>query len=394
VTAGVVIAGAGLGGLRTAEALRRQGYSGRITLIGDEHHFPYDRPPLTKQVLCGERRTTTFDDRTAALDIELALDCRVGGLDVEARRLLLADEATMPYGTLVIATGADPLVPAGMFSRDGLHTIRTVDQAHRLADALADGADLTIIGGGFIGCEIASSARQLGRAARIIEASSAPLSGALGEQAAALLMRLHVDNGVDVITDARAVAIRGETSVEGVLLDDSRYLTARHVVVALGARPATSWLADSGLRMERGAVVCDEHGRTSAPDVYALGDASSWFHPLMGRHVHVEHWTTTVEQAATVAAVIVGAADPAGGAASVPYFWSDQFGIKIQAIGYLDADADVEVRHPGDHTVVLYGSAGVLRGVVGFGATRTVNRARPLVSSGAPMSVALAALEG
>jgi 3-phenylpropionate/trans-cinnamate dioxygenase ferredoxin reductase subunit len=387
----VLIVGAGLGGLRTAEALRGEGYAGPVTLIGDERHFPYDRPPLTKQVLVGERRTTFFANRSAELGLDVRLGTRAVSLDTDARRVRLDDGSTLPYDSLVIATGVEPFVPATMHDRTGLHAIRTLDQAHRLADALAAGDDVTVVGGGFVGCEVAASARRLGRAARLVEATAAPLSAALGERAAEFVARLHADNGVEVITGARVTGIEGEAAVESVVLGDGRRLPARQVVIALGARPATSWLDGSGLVVDRGAVICDARGRTSAVGVYAIGDAATWWHPLVKCHHHVEHWTTTTEQAATVASCIARGAGATPELAAPPYFWSDQFGIKIQAIGFMDSRADTEVLHPRGRTVILFGANGVIRGVVGFAATREVMHVRGLISDRAPFEEALAA---
>jgi 3-phenylpropionate/trans-cinnamate dioxygenase ferredoxin reductase component len=389
-----LVVGAGLGGLRTAEALRNKGYAGAVTLVGDEHHFPYDRPPLTKQVLTGQRRTTFFDDKSAELGLEVRLGERAVGVDTDARQVRLDGGLALPYDSLVIATGAEPFVPGTMRVRKGLHAIRTVDHAHRLADALRAGDDVTIVGGGFVGCEVASSARQLGRAARIVEATAAPLSAALGERAAEFVARLHAENGVEVITGAPVTGIEGTASVESVALADGQRLAARQVVIALGARPATSWLDGSGLVMDRGAVVCDARGRTSAANVYAVGDAATWWHPLAGRHHHVEHWTTTTEQAVTVASCITLGHDATPELAAPPYFWSDQFGIKIQAIGFVGPAASTEVLRPRGRAVVLYGVDGLLTGVVGFAAAPEVMRMRRLICDRSSFGEALAACGG
>lgn len=390
----VVVVGAGLGGLRTAEALRRSGHRGQIVVVGDEVHFPYDRPPLTKQVLVGAQRTTSFDDTTGAIDITIAGGAGAVRLDADEQQVQLTDGRRLDYDVLVVATGAHPVVPAGMELRDGLHVIRTIDQAHRVADALAAGEDVTVVGGGFIGCEVASSARQLGRDARIIEALPAPLLGPLGAEAAAVVARLHIENGVELLTGARVSSIDGDP-VSGVVLDDGRRLAARHVVVALGSRPATAWLADSGIELDPlGGVLCDARGRSSLPNVYAVGDAATWWHPLAGRHVHVEHWTTTTEHAGTVATAIAAGPDAVPELADVPYFWSDQHGIKIQALGFVGGTDEIEVLHPRDRTVVLYGEGGVVRGVVGFAAIPEVMRMRRLIAERQPMAAAVAAVTG
>jgi 3-phenylpropionate/trans-cinnamate dioxygenase ferredoxin reductase subunit len=386
----IVIVGAGLGGLRVLEGLRAAGFRGPITMVGAERHAPYDRPPLTKQVLRGELTATALCADYADLDVDLRLGRRVVALDSDRHRMTLDDATELDYDVAVLAPGAQPRVPPGMSPRPGLHLMRTIEDALALHAALATGASLAVVGGGFIGCEVASSARGLGCAVTLIEALPAPLIRSLGAQAAAQIQALMLEHGVEVITGVGVSELLGTDHVEGLVLADGRRIAATEVVLGLGVTPDIGWLDGSGLKIEDG-IVCDAVGRTTQPDVYALGDAARWWHPLAGEYRRIEHWTNTVEQAAVVAAAIGSAAEPAAHD-SVPYFWSDQFGLKIQALGFLGTADDIRTLTVGAKTVVLYGRDGVLVGVLGFSAARSVMRMRPLIAGRATIGEAQALL--
>lgn len=376
----IVIVGAGLAGVRTAERLRELGFDGSITLVGEEAEPPYDRPPLSKQVLRGERELVLLRDPEAYA--ELAVDLRLGlravSLDPDARAIELDDGTRATYDALVVATGSRPrLLPGAVL--DGVHVLRTAEDCRRLRASVAAGTRAVVVGGGFIGCEVAASLRLLGLDVTIVELASAPLVGVLGEQLSAHVVRLHEANGVQLRCGVGVDAVEGEGAVTGVRLLDGSLLPADVVVVGLGVSPAVEWLAGSGLSIDNG-VSCDAAGRTSAPGVYAVGDVAAWRDPRTGAARRYEHWTSAVDQAAVVARAIVGAAtdEPL----PVPYFWSDQYKLKIQSLGLPSASADeVTVLELSEtKRLALYGSGGLLTGAVGFSSPSAVMKMRPLLS--------------
>lgn len=385
----VVVVGAGLGGVRTVEHLRREGFAGPITVVGAEHHPPYDRPPLTKQVLRGEQDSTPLRGEWASLGADLRLGVSATALDGGARRLSLDDGTRLGYDVAVLAPGATPRSLPGSTGRPGLHTVRTIDDALALRAGLIRSRSVVVVGGGFVGCEVAASARAHGASVALVEVLPAPLTRVLGAAAASLVTDLHHSHGVRVHAGVAVAEILGNGRVEGVVLADGTRLDSPEVVVGLGVTPNVAWLAGSGIELADG-IRCTSAGRTSLPDVYAVGDAAEWWHPLAGAHRRVEHWTSTADQARVVAAAITGAPDPV--LAEVPYFWSDQYDVKIQALGFVDPDDDVEILHPGGRPVLLYSRHGVLRAVVGFSAARWIMRLRTHITNGSPTSEAAALL--
>lgn len=383
----VVVVGAGLGGLRTVEQLRRQGFAGRLTLAGAEPHAPYDRPPLSKQVLRGDSDDTTLATDLAALDVDVRLGRRAVALDGAGRTVEFDDGERLAFDVAVLAPGARPRTLPGAADRPGLHVVRTIDDARRLRAALTGASRVAVVGGGFIGCEVAASARTIGVDVALVELLPQPLIRVLGPTGAQVVTDLHRARGVAVHAGTGVAEVLGDGRVEGLRLDDDTVLDASEVVVGLGVVPDVDWLAGSGVELDDG-IRCDAGGRTSVEGVYAVGDAAQWFQPLAGRHRRVEHWTSAVDQAEVVAANIAAGA-PVRELDAVPYFWSDQYDVKVQAIGFVDGTHDTTVLTPGGRTVVLYSADGVLRSVVGFSAARHVMRLRPLVAAGAPVSEAV-----
>ncbi|MEV6958265.1 FAD-dependent oxidoreductase [Streptomyces sp. NPDC051207] len=331
---GVVIVGASVGGTRVAAALREAGYAGALTLVDPDPDAPYDRPPLSKQILAGDwdaARASLGDPEEWGATRYVAA---AAGLDPAARLLRLDDGTRLGYDRLVLACGAAPRLLPGM-PLGGVHVLRTLADCHGLRadlDRIGDGR-LVVVGGGFIGAEVASTARARGIDVTVVEAQPAPLSGLLGEDVAAELSLLHRDNGVRLLCGTSVAGLVGGVSVTGVTLTDGTTLPADAVVVGIGVRPATGWLADSGILLDTdGGVLCDEYCAADADHtVYAVGDVARCHDPLLGRHVRVEHWTNAVEQAAVVARAIAGP-DPE------PYrheffVWSDQYGGKITLLG-------------------------------------------------------------
>src|SRR3954447_19408450 len=306
----VVIVGAGLAGLRTAERLREDGFSGALTLVGEETEPPYDRPPLSKQVLRGEREVVRLRDPEtyAELAVELRLGAHAASVDLEAGQVELDDGTALGYQALVIATGAHPRT-LGTTQQDGVHVLRTAEDSRRLRAAASEARRAVVVGGGFIGCEVAASLRLMGLDVTVVELASAPLVGVLGEQLSAEVVRLHQSNGVTIRCGVGVDALEGDERVSGVRLLDGSVVPAELVVVGLGVTPTVEWVADSGLVIDNG-VTCDEFGLASVPGVYAVGDVASWHDPRTGRARRYEHWTSAVDQAAVVAqTILTGAAE-------------------------------------------------------------------------------------
>ncbi|MFF5537663.1 NAD(P)/FAD-dependent oxidoreductase [Streptomyces cinerochromogenes] len=332
----VTIVGASLAGLYAARELRAQGFDGRLVIVGEEPHHPYDRPPLSKDFLTGrtdESRLSLADaDETAALDAEWLLGVRARGLDPRGRTVLLGDGRTVPTDGVVIATGA----AARRLPGDGLagvHTLRTLDDARALRAELTRGLRrVVVIGGGFIGAETASSCARLGHAVTVVEAAPLPLLPPLGARMAAVCAALHRRGGVGLLTGAGVAALRGTATVTGVDLTDGRMLPADVVIVGIGAVPNTAWLAGSTLALHDG-VLCDDGCVTALPQVVAVGDVAR-----VGG-TRAEHWTSATEQP-RVAVTNLLAGHTRVTARTVPYFWSDQYDSRIQFAGrYREGDA-------------------------------------------------------
>ncbi|MCX9190803.1 oxidoreductase [Carbonactinospora thermoautotrophica] len=316
----VVVVGAGLAGLQTVVALRQQGYAGRLTLLGAEPHPPYDRPPLSKDVLAGKVEDTTLEADWAALDVTLQLGCRATGLcpgHVET------EAGPVPYDGLVIATGADPVRLPGPGS-----VLRTIEDARALRQVLRPGRRVVVVGAGWLGAEVATTAAGAGCAVTVVEALDTPLAGVLPAEVGRHFTPWYAAAGVELLLGESVAAVepgavRLATGVE---------LPADHVVVGIGVRPATGWLAGSGVPLDaRGAVVTDEYLRAGLPGVYAVGDCVTWPSRRYGVRMHVEHWDNALHAPAVAAANLLGDEvryDP------VPYFWSEQFGRVVQYAGH------------------------------------------------------------
>jgi len=374
----VAIIGAGIAGVRTAERLRESGFAGAVTLVGAELDPPYDRPPLSKQVLRGERELVLLraPDGYDAIGVELRLGVRATGVDADGHRVTLDDGSTLPYAALVIATGARPrtLPSAGL---KGVHLLRSAGDCTRLRDDVASARRAVVVGGGFIGCEVAASLRMLGLDVTIVEMAPAPLLGVLGDRLAAEVVALHEAAGVTVRCGVGVAGLEGDDRVTGVRLQDGSCIPADVVVVGLGVTPELDWLSGSGIQVDDG-VVCDSRGRTSAADVYAVGDVARWHDRRTGTSRRFEHWTSAVDQAAAVARDIVGAPDDDSEAMPAPYFWSDQYHVKIQSLGLPSATAEqiVVLQPSAEKRLALYGDGGLLTAVVGLGATALVMKMR------------------
>ncbi|TGA98763.1 FAD-dependent oxidoreductase [Streptomyces sp. MZ04] len=339
----VTVVGASLAGLYAARELRAQGFDGRLVIVGDEPHQPYDRPPLSKDFLTGRsdeaQLALTDGEETAELAAEWLLGTRARGLDPRGRTVLLDDGRTVPSDGVVIATGASARRLPGP-QPAGVHTLRTLDDARALRTALAAGPQrVVVIGGGFIGAETASSCVALGHDVTVVEAAPLPLLPQLGPEMAAVCAGLHARGGATLVTGTGVAALRGDTAVRAVELSDGRLLPADVVVVGIGATPNTGWLAGSTLALDDG-VLCDDGCVTGLPHVVAVGDVAR-----VGA-ARAEHWTSATEQP-RVAVRNLLAASTVETVRPLPYFWSDQYGSRIQFAGR---------RRPDDTVRLLEGS--------------------------------------
>ncbi|MBO8186248.1 NAD(P)/FAD-dependent oxidoreductase [Streptomyces spirodelae] len=346
----ITVIGASLAGLHAALALRAEGYDGRLVIVGEEHHRPYDRPPLSKEFLTGaltaERLSLADAEEIADLDADWLLGTRAEGLDPPSRTVTLTDGRRLSTDGVVLATGAVPRTLPGE-PLAGVHTLRTLDDAAALREELSRGqVRVVVIGAGFIGAEVASSCATLGHSVTVVEAAAQPLLPQLGARMAAFCADLHTDHGVTLLTGTGVRALHpdarvpdahvrgahvrgahgaGHRRVGWVELADGRFLPADVVVVGIGVRPATGWLEGSGIPLDDG-VVCDAGGVTSVPGVVAVGDvARSAGH-------RDEHWTSAME-APAVAARNLLAGTTVETYTALPYFWSDQYGVRLQLAG-------------------------------------------------------------
>jgi len=395
--AGIVVVGASLAGLRACETLRTEGHAGPITLIGAERHLPYDRPPLSKKLLAGEWEPDRIALRPPAAIEELALDLRLGvpaaALDAEARVVELADGATVPYDGLIIATGSATRRLPGQEHVANVHELRTLDDALALRARIADGtARVVVIGAGFIGLEVAATARAKGCSVTVLEGLPAPLVRGLGAEMGALATAAHLADGVDIRCDVTVT----ELSDDGVTLGDGTRVPADIVVVGIGVAPSTEWLASSGLQLRDG-VVCDETLAAGLPGVYAAGDVARWRNDLFAEEMRVEHWTNAAEQGALAARNLLATA--AGGErtpyAPVPFFWSDQHRHRIQFLGRAATTGgdrvEVAVGDPAHHRfVALYGRGDRLWGALGVNTPKLVMPYRRLLQDAASWDDAVA----
>ncbi|MFG1930164.1 NAD(P)/FAD-dependent oxidoreductase [Mycobacterium sp. NPDC048908] len=385
ISGGIVIIGGGLAAARTAEQLRRSQYTGPITIVSDEDHLPYDRPPLSKEVLRAETDDVTLKPAEfyAEQNITLLLGNGARSVDTEAKTVTLADGSTLPYDEVVIATGLVPKRIPSFPDLAGIHVLRNFDESLKLRKEADTARTAVVVGAGFIGCEVAASLRKLGVDVVLVEPQPAPLASVLGEQIGELVARLHRAEGVDVRCGVGVADVRGTEKVEKVRLSDGAELDADIVVVGIGSQPATSWLEGTGIEVDNG-VVCDEKGRASAPHVWAIGDVASWRHPV-GHQVRVEHWSNVADQARVLVPAMLGQDAPS--AVSVPYFWSDQYDVKIQCLGEPEATDIVHVvEDDGRKFLAFYERDGVVAGVVGGGMPGKVMKVRSKIAGGAPIA--------
>ncbi len=389
-TNGVVIVGGGLAAVRVAEQLRKAEYAGPITIVSDEEHPPYDRPPLSKEILQDEDKgladvTLKPVEFYAENDITLRLGSAAQAADPASRTVTLADGTELQYDDLVIATGLVPRRIPSLPDLAGIRVLRTIGESLALRQHAARAARAAVVGAGFIGCEVAASLRRLGVDVVLVEPQPAPLAGVLGEPIGELVARLHRAEGVDVRTGVGLAEVRGDDHVRQVLLSDGEEIDADLVVVGIGSRPATGWLAGSGVELAPdGGVLCDEVGRATPPHVWAVGDVSSW-RDAEGHQSRVEHWSNVADQVRVLVAAMLDQEVP--NVVAVPYFWSDQYDVKIQCLGEPRATDTVHiVEDDGRRFLAYYERDGLLVGVVGGGMPGKVMKARAKIAAAVPIA--------
>jgi 3-phenylpropionate/trans-cinnamate dioxygenase ferredoxin reductase subunit len=377
VDEGVVIVGGGLAAARCAETLRRLGFEGRLRVVCGEAHAPYDRPPLSKELLAADapneapvfRAVEWYEERR----IELLCGSRASELDAGARRVLLEDETTLVYDKLVIATGSQPRTLPLLEGYANVSTLRTLEDAQTLRAVLAERHKLVVIGAGFIGQEVAAAARGADAEVSVVELAELPLVAVLGPEIGGWLADVHAAHGVELILGCAVAGVVGEREVTSLELADGREIACDHVLVGVGVVPDLDWVASAGLPST--GVPTDELGRTELPDVFAAGDAAAVYDPFLARHVLAGHWEAAARHGVQVATTILGH-DPAP--APLSSFWSDQYGKRIQYLGHAELADSMEIdgELEASDFVAHYTRAGELVAALAVGRPRAVGELR------------------
>ncbi|WP_051166372.1 NAD(P)/FAD-dependent oxidoreductase [Amycolatopsis orientalis] len=386
----IVVVGASVAGVNAVETLRKNGFDGDVTLVGAEPQLPYDRPPLSKEALRTGPATADLALRPPNWYEEHGITLRLGqpaaNLSAIDRQVELADGSRLRYDGLIVATGS--AVRHWTQAEHPVRTLRTWSDAAALHGELRHGRHLVIIGAGFIGLEIAATARELGLDVSVIEIEAAPLARVLGAETGQWFADLHAANGVSMHCGSRIERLERSGDQTKLELSDGTALTADLLVAGVGVTPAAAWLAGSNISLDDG-IVCDAQLRTTLPDVVAAGDVARWHNPVFGYDMRVEHWLNAVEQGKHAALSLLGSDEPY---THVPYFWSDQFDAKIHSVGITaDADASTVRRSDADGISVVFGRHGVVCGALCVNAPRDVVRYRQAIRNGMPWGDLVAA---
>lgn len=392
----IVVVGGSLAGLHAAEALRENGFAGSVTVLSGEKDLPYDRPPLSKQVLSGEWSPDRSALRQASQLAEAGIDVWSGvaatALDLTQRRVRTDGGDQVTYDGLVIATGCAARTLPGVEFLEGVHTLRTLDDCLSLRRELVGGARLVIVGAGFIGLEVAACARGLGADVTVVEPQQVPLRGAVGATTGELLAQVHRDHGVRFRLGRGVRRLHGKSAVAAVELDDRSVLPADAVLVGIGAVPAVDWLADSGLEIDNG-VVCAAHLGAGPSGVVAAGDVARWPNELFGEKMRVEHWSNAVDQgrAAAQALLTPGQRVPFS---TVPYFWSDQYDLRVQSAGRAGDEVVTLIVDPDfPRCLVVSGRGGTLTSAVSLNLPKLFIKARRMIAKRVPLEEAVTELK-
>jgi NADPH-dependent 2,4-dienoyl-CoA reductase/sulfur reductase-like enzyme len=390
----VVVIGGGLAGAKSVEALREQGFSGPLTLLAAEEHLPYERPPLSKGYLAGE---ASFDDATVHShdwyrdqDVDLRLGTRAAALDPAAHQVRTADGSVIEYDKLVLATGAVPRpLPVPGADAAGVHYLRTRENADAIRACFGAGKRLAIIGGGWIGLEVAAAARSAGTEVTLLEAAELPLLGVLGSEIAQVFADLHREHGVDLRLGVRIEEVTTENgAVTGVRLSDGTVIDTDALVIGVGVAPDLALAESAGLKIDNGVLV-DASLRTSDPDIYAVGDIANHDHPVLGHRVRVEHWASALNQPATAAAALLG---NAATYTELPYFFSDQYDLGMEYIGHAPNGSYDQVVIRGDlgarEFVAFWLSDARIVAAMNVNVWDVVDRIKPLIIAGTAVDTA------
>ena len=336
-----VIVGGGLAAQRFLETFLREGGEGPITLISGETEHPYDRPPLSKEALKGGEVATEFKPVSwyGENGVDLVLGDPATALNTDERVVTLSSGREIPYDRLLIATGSEPRMIPGFDRFENTHTFRNADDARRLAAALNPGTRIAIVGAGFIGLEVASTALSLGAKVTVVEAEPIPLRGLLGEELGTWLVGWHVDEGIDVVTGTGVESVEGDKVAQAIVLTDGRRIELDELLVAVGAKPSTDWLEGSGLELDNG-VRCRPDGQTDADGVWVAGDIANLWREAEGNHRRAEHWEAAVAQGRAAARSMLGLEHRPG---PITSFWSDMHGVRIQHFGHPQGADRVEI---------------------------------------------------
>lgn len=387
----IAIVGASLAGVRTIKALRRKGFDGDIVLIGEESELPYDRPPLSKQFLTSEEPIAPrlLEPESFYDAVDLRLGVRATHLSLRDQAVTLNDGSKVHADHIVIATGASARALPGLPDGDRVARLRTLADAQRIRAAFAKAQHILVVGGGFIGCEVAASARKRGLAVTLVEPATAPVLRGVGPLVGGLIASLHRERGVDVRLGVSVVSVTHGADSSVATLSDGTQIETSFIVVGVGAVANTDWLQDSGLDLANG-VLCDPYCRAvgGGGHVWAAGDVAAWPSGRFGEVRRIEHWTNAAEQAGCLATNLLDD-DAASGHDPVPYVWSDQYEHKIQILGSVNGDDDTKLLQGSldDRRFALaYSRAGLLRGLVAFDMPGEVVAMRPLIAGAAPMA--------
>jgi 3-phenylpropionate/trans-cinnamate dioxygenase ferredoxin reductase component len=383
----LVIVGASLAGAKAAEGARTAGFDGRVVLVGNERELPYERPPLSKAVLRGEADPETTrvhdDDFYTTYDVELLSGRTVENLDAEARQVRLDGNDVVSFTAAVLTTGAAPRrldIPGSELF--GVHYLREIGDSRQLGEAIRDAGRVAVIGAGWIGSEVAASARQMGTDVVLVDPAPTPLHRVLGDEIGEVFRRLHADHDVTLRLRTGVTELRGSDRVEQVVLSDGRVEAADVVVVGVGVMPRVELAVAAGLKVDDGIVV-DEQLRSSVPGVYAAGDVASAWHPHYRRHMRVEHWANALNQGTTAGINATGGTDRY---TRLPYFFSDQYDLGMEYVGHSDTSDDVVVRGSLEDRqfVAFWHRNGIVTAAMNVNVWDVVDELKAIISSGRP----------
>lgn len=377
-----VIVGASLAGGSAAVTLREEGFDGRVILIGEETHLPYERPPLSKEYLRGERPFSSALVRPPgfypAQQIETRLGVRATQIHPAARVVELAGGERVPYDKVLIATGSrNRGLPVPGLQLEGVHALRTIEEADCIRAEIAPGRKAVVVGIGFIGCEVAASLRRCGVAVTAVAPGRVPLERVLGTEVGTVLEGIHRDHGVEMVFDDSVAAFEGGARVERVVTSSGRAIACDFAVVGVGIEPVTELAAGSGVEVENGIVV-DPYCRTNVDGVYAAGDVTNHYHPVVGQRIRVEHWQNARRQGAAAARNMLGKAEPYD---EIHWFWSDQYDVNLQYTGFQQRWDELVVRGSLEDRdfVAFYLQGGLLVAAVGLNRGKEIRRSMPLI---------------